>query len=114
VGDGVNGGGSTHYTSPHHSAEDPGGLIADVLALGSDFVGPAPDILLSWTIRLSPEIASDQAAKTLIARYGLSRPTQCETPHDQLLDLLFQAAEPPPAQRRGRRGGWRSRRPPSD
>ena len=34
------------YVSKHHSPEDPGGLIYEVLQAGGDYTGPAEDIIL--------------------------------------------------------------------
>ena len=36
--------------------EDPVGLIGQALAMGSDFPGPAEDVLLSWMMKLDPAV----------------------------------------------------------
>ena len=59
--------------------EDPVGLIGQALAMGAEFPGPAEDVLLSWILKLDPEIdpLSDlhgssgyrrQVAKVLVRR----------------------------------------------
>ena len=110
------------YTSKHHSPEDPGGIIREVLNLGAEFTGPAHDVLLGWTLRLGDEIDPAVAARTLLERYGYADAPPPEGACGQLIKLLRETASypqgrldahlcrPEPAHRRPRRGGWRSRR----
>ena len=59
------------YTPPHHSDEDPSGLIHDVMALGEDFEGQAREVLFSWVLKLDAAIDPAVAARLLIERYEL-------------------------------------------
>ena len=43
---------ATKFLSPHHSPDDPGGVIGEVIRMGSEFPGPAEDVMLAWTLRL--------------------------------------------------------------
>jgi len=100
---------AVRYVSRHHSPEDPGGLIAEALALGADFPGPAEDLLLAWSLRLADDLPAPEAARRLIERLGLaslSLPGQA----GRLIELLRQAAASPPTASGRRRGGWRGRR----
>ena len=63
---------AVRYVSRHHSPEDPGGLIAEALALGADFPGPAEDLLLAWSLRLAEDLPAQEAARRLIERHGLA------------------------------------------
>ncbi len=101
---------SITYTSPHHSPEDPGGLIRETLNLGADFPGPAADILLSWSLRLADDLPPHVAAGRLLERYGLSDAPLPPGPCGELVSLLSQAAVEPAPRPARRRGGWRSRR----
>jgi len=100
---------AVRYVSKHHSAEDPGGLVAEALAQGADFPGPAEDLLLAWSLRLADDLPAQEAARRLIERHGL---TTLALPGaaGRLVELLRQAAasEAPAGGRR--RGGWRGRR----
>lgn len=98
------------YTSPHHSPEDPGGLIGEALGLGEAFRGPAEDLLLSWTLRLPDELPVALAARRLIERYGLERREPPDGPAGRLVVLLQEAANTREGLRPRRRGGWRGRR----
>ncbi|MEO1192360.1 MAG: hypothetical protein AAFY02_11425 [Pseudomonadota bacterium] len=101
---------SVTYTSPHHSEEDPGGLIREVLNLGDAFPGPAADILLSWSLRLDDSLPAAEAARRLLERYDLQAGEPPAGACGELVVLLRQAAEAPPPASGRRRGGWRSRR----
>lgn len=113
---------SLHYASPLHHPDDPGGLIGEAFAMGTDFPGPAEDLFLAWSLRLPIGCDSAAAAARLLQRYA---PTDGETPGDacgrpidacgRLAELLRQAAQGEalsygrrPA-RRGRRGRQASR-----
>jgi|GEM_PF-1099046 len=111
-----------HYASPLHHEDDPGGLIGQAFAMGSDFPGPAEDLLLSWMLRLPAGTDASLAAQRLFQRYvGIdsskrdesdsegvtgSRPLP-EDPLGRLAELLRQTAVVGPgraAERRRRRG----------
>jgi hypothetical protein len=100
---------AVRYISQFHSAEDPGGLIGEALALGADFPGPAEDLLLAWSLRLADDLPAPEAARRLIDRLGLADLT-LPGAAGRLVELLRQAAASiaPPTGRR--RGGWRGRR----
>jgi hypothetical protein len=100
-----------------HEAEDPQGLIRQVLAMGEEFPGPARDVLLSWLIELKDRVEPASAAAILIERHGLSATTFPATPRGELIRLLHETARYSPAQLREsggrRRGGARGRREPA-
>ncbi len=58
------------YVSKHHSPEDPGGLIYEVLQAGDDYTGPAEDIILSWMLRLDDGQDPAATARHLLEAYG--------------------------------------------
>ena len=95
------------YTSKHHSDEDPGGLIRDVLDMGAEFTGPAQDVLLSWFLRLGDGVDAAAAARALLQRYDLADGEIPEGACGELVSLLRQTAEAGPerlaAPRRRRR-----------
>ena len=45
---------ATKYLSPHHSPDDPGGVIREVLLMGPEFPGPAEDAMLAWELNGNP------------------------------------------------------------
>ena len=98
-------------------AEDPHGLIRQVLAMGDEFPGPARDVLLSWLLELKDRIDPASAAATLIERHHLSGPPFPATPRGELIRLLHETVRYSPAELREtggrRRGGWRGRREPA-
>lgn len=98
------------YLSPHHSPEDPGGLIGDALDLGAEFPGPAEDLLLSWTLRLGPGVEAQQAARTLLERYAPKADKPSPGAAGRLVELLRATATQGAPLRGRRRGGWRGRR----
>lgn len=83
------------YTSKHHSPEDPGGIIRDVLDMGPEFAGPARDALLSWMLRLGEDIDPATAARTLLARYGLGEGAVPGGACGELVALLRETARYP-------------------
>ncbi|HKY96005.1 MAG TPA: hypothetical protein VJL84_11905 [Kiloniellales bacterium] len=101
---------AVRYVSRHHSPEDPGGLIAEALALGADFPGPAEDLLLAWSLRLADDLPAQEAARRLIERHGLATAAVYPGAAGRLVELLRQAAASDPAASGRRRGGWRGRR----
>ncbi|GAB5468125.1 MAG: hypothetical protein Kilf2KO_11550 [Rhodospirillales bacterium] len=101
---------AVRYTSPHHSEEDPGGLVREVLELGADFPGPAADIFLSWSLRLADDVPAAVAAERLLERYGLRETPRPSGACGELVALLLQAAEGTGNTPNRRRGGWRAKR----
>ncbi len=102
---------ATKYLSPHHSPDDPGGVIREVLLMGPEFPGPAEDVILAWTLRLGVDRDPADAAKRLLATYELAEGPLPEGACGKLVDLLRQAASSGdfaanrPVRRRGRRRG---------
>ncbi|HEY2890960.1 MAG TPA: hypothetical protein VGJ31_10050 [Dongiaceae bacterium] len=98
-------------------AEDPQGLIRQVLAMGEEFPGPARDVLLSWLLELKDRVEPANAAATLIERHGLPGPPFAETPRGELIRLLHETARYSAEELREaggrRRGGARGRREPA-
>ncbi len=99
----------TKYLSPHHSPDDPGGVIREVLLMGPEFPGPAEDVILAWTLRLSVDRDPADAAKGLLATYELAEGPLPDGACGKLVDLLRQAASSGDlaANRPVRRGGRR-------
>ena len=97
------------FLSPHHSPDDPGGLIKEAIGMGPDFPGPAEDLMLAWALRLGADLDPAAAAARLLAAYGCAEGPLPKDARGRLIDLLRQAAEshdaPPcaPRRRRGRR-----------
>jgi hypothetical protein len=83
----------TRYLSPHHSPDDPGGVIREVLLMGPEFPGPAEDVMLAWTLRLGPDLDPADAAKRLLAAYELSEGPLPDGACGKLVDLLRQPAD---------------------
>lgn len=52
--------------------EDPVGLIGQALAMGTNFPGPAEDVLLSWLLKLDAAVDPSAAAAKLIRHYGVA------------------------------------------
>lgn len=80
------------FLSPHHSPDDPGGLIKEALLMGPDFQGPAEDVMLAWTLRLGPGRDPAESAARLLAAYGVAEGPPPEGACGRLIDLLRQAA----------------------
>jgi hypothetical protein len=97
------------FISPHHSPDDPGGLIKEVLLMGPEFPGPAEDIMLAWTLHLSADRDPAEAAARLLEAYGVAAGPLPDGACGRLVDLLRQAADSggarpcSPRRRRGRR-----------
>lgn len=105
---------ATKYLSPHHSPDDPGGVIREVLLMGPDFPGPAEDVIVAWTLRLGVDRDPADAAKQLLATYELAEGPLPDGACGKLVDLLRQAAGSRdlaanrPVRRGGRRRGQES------
>lgn len=100
---------ATKFLSPHHSPDDPGGVIGEVIRMGPEFPGPAEDVMLAWTLRLGVDRDPADAAKRLLETYELAEGPLPEGACGKLIDLLRQAASSGnqpmsrPVRRRGRR-----------
>lgn len=98
---------SLRYASPLHHPDDPGGLIGEAFAMGSDFPGPAEDLFLAWSLRLPVGCDSAAAAARLLQRYGSTESEPGADACGRLAELLRQASQSGPlprGRRRGRRG----------
>jgi hypothetical protein len=101
------------YASPHHSRDDPGGLIWEAIDMGPEFHGPAEDLVLAWIMRLDADCDPAAAAARLLAAYGLADRPAPEGATGRLVELLREAAASPSqhlstgARRRRRRGAAR-------
>lgn len=89
--------------------QDPVNLMQQVFDHAPEFMGPAPDILLSWLIRLAPETDQVSAAKWVLETYARPAEGTANAESLKLIGLLEQAAagELPTGARR--RGGRRAR-----
>ncbi len=102
---------ATKYLSPHHSPDDPGGVIREVLLMGPEFPGPAEDVIVAWTLRLGVDRDPADAAKRLLATYELAEGPLPDGACGKLVDLLRQTASSRdlaagrPVRRGGRRRG---------
>ncbi|MDF2765825.1 MAG: hypothetical protein K0S81_2819 [Rhodospirillales bacterium] len=88
--------------------EDPVGLIGQALAMGSDFPGPAEDVLLSWMMKLDPAVDPIAAAAALIRHYGVGDGDLPPGESGKLIRLLRETAACTPGGV-GRRSGRRAR-----
>ena len=96
------------YVSEHHSGDDPGGLIREVLNAGDAFQGPAEDIVLSWALRLGDDRDPADCAKRLLNDYGIAEGPAPAGAAGRVVTLLREAATYPQERlhghvRRGRR-----------
>jgi hypothetical protein len=94
---------STRRGPPH----DPDDLIGQVLAMGSEFKGPAEDVLFSWLITLPADVDPAVAANHLLDAHNLRTGEPPAGPIGRLWQLLretaaFSGTAPRPP-RRGRR-----------
>lgn len=105
------------YLSEHDSPDDPGGLIREALKLGSEFPGPAEDLVLAWVLRLGDGRDPGEAAQRLIADYQLDQEPPPPGACGRLVALLRETAAFPNRRmtrhlcQPRRRGGWRRNRP---
>jgi hypothetical protein len=84
--------------------EDPVGLIGQALAMGSEFPGPAEDVLLSWILKLDASTDPIAAAAAVIRHYGVAEGPLPAGEAGKLIRLLREtAACPPERMARGRR-----------
>ena len=90
---------------------DPDLLIAQVLAMGSEFAGPAEDIIFSWLITLAPDVDPASAAARLLDEHNLRHGPAPAGPTGRLWTLLRETAEFPDARLRATSPTRRGRRP---
>lgn len=90
---------------------DPDLLIAQVLAMGGEFVGPAEDILFSWLITLAPDIDPAAAANTLLDDHNLRHGPVPDGAIGRVCALLRETAEFPDSRLRSSAPTRRGRRP---
>jgi hypothetical protein len=84
------------YASKHHSPEDPGGLIYEVLQAGEDYTGPAEDVILSWMLRLEDDQDPAATARRLLEAYGCEDGAHPGGSAGRLILLLRETAEASP------------------
>jgi hypothetical protein len=95
---------SSRRGPPH----DPDDLIAQVLAMGPEFKGPAEDVIFSWLITLPADVDPSVAANQLLDAHNLRTGEPPAGPIGRLWQLLRETAAsfgttPRPPRRRGRR-----------
>jgi len=90
---------------------DPDLLIAQVLAMGGEFAGPAEDVIFSWLITLAPDIDPAGAAAKLLDEHNLRHGPAPAGPAGRLWTLLRETAEFPDARLRAAARVRRGRRP---
>ncbi|CUH69558.1 hypothetical protein TL5118_03523 [Thalassovita autumnalis] len=81
---------------------DPKGLIRESFRMEGLEVGEARSIFLDWALSLPASESQQQAAATLLSRYGAGHENHPMWP------VLNDATRPP--EKAKRRGGWRARR----
>ncbi len=84
------------YASKHHSPEDPGGLIYEVLQAGDEYTGPAEDIILSWMLGLDDGQDPAATARHLLEAYGCEDSALPGGSAGRLIQLLRETAEASP------------------
>jgi hypothetical protein len=84
------------YTSKHHSPEDPGGLIYEVLQAGDDYTGPAEDIILTWMLGLDDGQDPAATARHLLEAYGCDGGALPGGSAGRLIQLLRETTEASP------------------
>ena len=73
-------------------AFDPVNLMTQIFDDASIFVGPAEDVLLSWLMRLSPEVEQPWAAKQVLETIVGDLDPEASTECVKLRELLRQAS----------------------
>jgi hypothetical protein len=101
---------STQKRGPPH---DPDLLIGQVLDMGSEFAGPAEDIVFSWLISLAQDVDPAAAANKLLDEHNLRHGAVPDGAAGRLWTLLRETALFPASRLRtsppGRSGRRRSR-----
>lgn len=97
-------------SDPATAQHDPKRLIEQAFDMGTEFPGPAEDLLLSWMLSL-PADANASAIAALLAERHRAQVAHLEDGHParRLLTLLEQTAAAGAARAQGRRGGRRGR-----
>jgi hypothetical protein len=95
---------SSRRGPPH----DPDDLIGQVLAMGSEFKGPAEDVIFSWVITLAADVDPAVAANRLLDDHDLRAGEPPAGPIGRIWQLLRETAAvagsaPHQPRRRGRR-----------
>jgi hypothetical protein len=90
---------------------DPDLLIAQVLAMGSEFAGPAEDIIFSWLITLAADIDPAAAAGKLLDDHKLRHGPVPKGALGRVCTLLRETAEFPDVRLRTTARARRGRRP---
>ena len=81
------------YLSDHHTPEDPGGLIKEVLEMGDAFPGPAEDIMLAWVLRLEDTQDPATVAKKLLQDYSVAEGPLPGGACGRVVELLRETAD---------------------
>lgn len=89
--------------------EDPVNLMQQVFDHAPEFMGPAPDILLSWLMRLAPGVDQPSAAKWVLETYAYPVADGANEESRKLIDLLERAANGEMPGNTRRRGGRSAR-----
>jgi hypothetical protein len=98
---------STQKRGPPH---DPDLLIGQVLEMGSEFAGPAEDIIFSWLISLAQDVDPAAAANKLLDEHGLRHGAVPDGSIGRLWALLRETALYPDNRLRTTTPGRTSRR----
>jgi len=98
-------------TAKRGPPHDPDLLIAQVLAMGAEFIGPAEDIIFSWLITLAPDVDPAAAANQLLDDHNLRADPAPPGPLGRVWILLRETAEYPDSRLRSSAPSRRGRRP---
>ena len=98
-------------TAKRGPPHDPDLLIAQVLAMGAEFIGPAEDIIFSWLITLAPDVDPAAAANKLLDDHNLRADPVPPGPLGRVWTLLRETAEYPDSRLRSSAPTRRGRRP---
>jgi len=98
-------------TAKRGPPHDPDLLIAQVLAMGDEFIGPAEDIIFSWLITLATDVDPAAAASKLLDDHNLRADPVPPGPLGRVWILLRETAEYPDSRLRSSAPTRRSRRP---
>ena len=98
-------------TAKRGPPHDPDLLIAQVLAMGAEFIGPAEDIIFSWLITLAPDIDPAAAANKLLDDHNLRTGPVPPGPLGRVWTLLRETAAYPDSRLRSSAPARRGRRP---
>jgi hypothetical protein len=82
---------------------DPKGLVAEAYRIEGIGAPECRSIFMDWALSLPDGVTAAEALPILLERHG------AEAPEHPMTDVLREGLARPAA--RGRRGGWRARRP---